>query len=311
MDVCSGEFILETTASRANMQDAMGHNDELYMSSNIQLVAEPDTTWVLHLDGRYGGERERPEVGGTAAPHRDWLIQYTVRWSGTKPGFPSRTAICVGQPDGNSLLGFVQLSIGDIGRAAVKSLPDFMLISMELATYMRDLEPFLHSLPDSVAWMLEPPAIGRIMDSGEQPCDWFMCYMELAAHANGTGNTFFRQKSYREALIAYGEAIRHCVDSTRCSMSILNQKILRSVLPVALVNRGNALLMGTAYTDPEQAAIDGRAAEKVAPYYYKAYVCQWEAHQVLGDQEQAWQAVKRAVGIFGQDAMEDITGTSF
>ncbi|KAI0066311.1 hypothetical protein BV25DRAFT_1835934 [Artomyces pyxidatus] len=260
VDVKTGEFLLELESEPCS---------EVSVMSELKIAT--GSCWVLQFSHEYNPSRE-----GSTDVHVDLAEEiptYTLKWSGSDTHYPARMAMSYGTPMERAVLRHVlsllPTLISQLSIMELQSIPEVLLISGELLPYMATLQPFLSIIPNPFTWMLESPALSRLLLAVDSTPEIFLCHMELAVDANTKGNHWYKGNELSQALTGYGVAVAHIKSAMKMDLTTAQLAAVRKVLSVVLTNRASVLLEEGRTVAVEQAVIDAQAAESLAPSYYK------------------------------------------
>ncbi|KAI0062398.1 hypothetical protein BV25DRAFT_1838260 [Artomyces pyxidatus] len=240
-----------------------------------------------------------------SATHEETSGEHVLRWAGEYPTRPTAVARCSGRPSADTVVRFIEISIMNTGRGTEYHIPEYMILSQELAPYMSALRPLFDRFPAPFEWFLPSPSLAKMIWAEENP-DIFGCVLMDVVDENAIGNTAYRLGDRHGALVAYTKAICRMEKAITTKLDNAQKEVIRNALPILLTNRSVTLMLEGCEKDVHQALLDSRVAEYLASKYWKSYYCQWKAYLLLDRHKDGEKVLDRALVNLGLQSKEQL-----
>jgi len=271
-------------------------NLEKYDYKALAPTIVQESFWVLQL-----------EPAGFVDEEGNAVHESTAHVPGVRPVFTiycydeaSRCRVthdCTGLPDSKTVLHALKLAIANPLLPFKASLPWFLVVSIKLSPHTASLKPFLDSLPAPFHWRFETRQEAQTVRDGvyRRNQKEIKDEMLLAEKFKLEGNDAFSKNDRVAALDAYKEALKHAVEALIRKPSHEDEDKAKRLQAICLSNRAATYMLPGEGLDAKQALADGRASERADPSYKKAYVRQTTAGLLLGNMDEAQDAIARAL----------------
>ncbi|TFK42924.1 hypothetical protein BDQ12DRAFT_696320 [Crucibulum laeve] len=268
-----------------------------YDFASLGYNIKSESFWVLQLESMgmvdATGQSISPDAAHYSAGTRPVFMIYCY----DERGRYRITHESIDLPDSKIVLQSIRRAIVKPALPLKPGLPRLLLVSLRFKQHEAALKPFLDALPAPFHWRFETneeaeglaEGIHRKNERGVREG------LESANRWKTIGNAAYGRKDRDKAVNAYTDASEDLLHVLSQKPDIDEEKKAKRLLAICRSNRAAARLIPGVGMGAEEALHDAQDAEKADPSYNKSYIRQASAYQVLGQSDEAQEAIARAL----------------